>query len=310
MGHDEWDYSSQVLRKWEWENKKSLLWRMPLSFGPMPGPRQDHAGRPRDGSKATFSTASVKFKSSRTVLENLFPTEKLKFAAADTTVYATYAVTQLGNLDWLGGRGYLHFGLYIHGVQYTKANGEKVIGTYLPVLFENLADPIISGREELGFPKLFAELDLQRDSQKVTLDAGWMSSKFCNMTLSGLQESAATNGDAPALFPPLPEDEGLLFHKYIPATGSVGSKERGQADVEYTAFLPHAEEAKTVEKKVERSFTASSAELKFDALDWKALPTLHHIIDRLQEIPIYEIVEAKVVDGTGVSDVSAARRAE
>lgn len=310
FGHDEWDYSSQMLRKWEWENNKGLLWRMPVSFGPMPGPRQDFFGRPRDGSKAKFTTASVKFKSSRTVLENLFPTEKLKFAVADTTAYATLAVTQLDNLEWLGGRGYSHFGLYIHGVQYTKENGDTTTGTYLPVLFENLADPILSGREELGFPKLYCELDLKKDGQNWTLDASWMSSKFCSLTISGLEEHAATNGDVPAETASSPKEEGLFFHKYVPATGSLGSKERGQADVQYTAFLPSDEEAKTVEKKVEKTLKASGAEVKFDALDWKALPTLHHIVERLKEIPVYEVVEAKVVEGTGVSDVSAVRRAE
>ncbi|KAI4670487.1 uncharacterized protein J4E79_000769 [Alternaria viburni] len=308
FGHDEWDYSSQMLRKWEWENKKGLFWRMPTAFGPMPGPRQDFAGRPRDGSKATFKTASIKFKTSRTVLENLLPTEKLKFAAADTACYASFAVTQLDNLEWLGGRGYSHFGLYIHGIQHTKADGETVTGTYLPVLFENLADPILSGREELGFPKLFAELDVKSDGGKWTLDAGWMSSKFCSMSLSGLQEHSATNGEAPRLSPPLPNDEGLLLHKYVPATGNMGSKERGQADVEYTAFLPGEEDAKTVEKKVERTLKASSAEISFDALDWKALPTLHHIVERLKEVPVYEVIEAKVVEGTGVSDVSSIRK--
>lgn len=313
FGHDEWDYSSQVLRKWEWENKKGLFWRMPTSFGPMPGPRQDFYGRPRNGANAKFTTASIKVKTSRTVLQNLLPTEKLQFAAADTAAFATFAVTQLDNLEWLGGRGYSHFGLYIHGIKYTKANGDEVHGTYLPILFENLADPILSGREELGFPKLFAELDVKADdAQEYSLEAGWMSSKFCSMKLSGLSEGTATttNGDMAGSQTAGVKDEGLFFHKHIPATGSLGSKERGQADVEYTAFLPAAEEASTVEKKVARTLKASSASIKFDALDWKSLPTLHHVVQRLQEVPVFEIVEAKVVEGTGVSDVSPARKAE
>jgi hypothetical protein len=310
FGRDEWDYSSQMLRKWEWEKNKGLLWRMPTAFGPMPGPGQDFQGRPRCGSKAKFTTASIKFKTSRTLLQNLLPTEKLQFAAADTTAYATFAVTQLDNLEWLGGRGYSHFGLYIHGIQYTKADGETVIGTYLPVLLENLTDPILSGREELGFPKLFAELDVKKGENGWTLDAGWMSSKFCSMTLSGLQEPPTTNTETPALFPPLPKDEGLLIYKYVPATGGVGSKDRGLADVEYTVFLPGEGDAKTVEREVERTLKASSAEISFDELDWKALPTLHHIVARLKEIPVYEVVEAKLVEGTGVSDVSSVRKLE
>jgi hypothetical protein len=55
---------------------------------------------------------------------------------------------------------------------------------------------------------------------------------------------------------------------------------------------------------------ASSAEISFDALDWKALPTLHHIVERLKEVPMYEVVEAQIVEGTGVSDVSSVLRLE
>ena len=45
-------------------------------------------------------------------------------------------------------------------------------------------------------------------------------------------------------------------------------------------------------------------------MDWDALPTLHHIIDVLADIPIYEVISAKIVEGTGVPDVSSARRIE
>ncbi|KAE8825950.1 hypothetical protein HRS9122_10135 [Pyrenophora teres f. teres] len=322
FGHDEWDYSTQMLRQWEWEHKKSLLWRMPTAFGPMPGPRQDHFGQARDNSTGTFKTASIRFRTSRTVLQGLLPAGSgLKFAAADTTAYATFAVTQLDHLDWLGGRGYNHFGLYIHGIQHTSATTAATVqGTYLPVLFENLADPILSGRDELGFPKVFADLDFTTAAGGAHLTASWMGAAFCKMNLADLQHQPATNGTAAATPPPppppvsehapppAPQDSGLLLHKYIPATGPAGSKERGQADVAYTTYLADDEDAKTVERKVERTLKAASATISFDALDWKALPTLHHIVARLQEIPVYEVVEAKVVEGRGVSDVSSVRR--
>ena len=308
-GHDEWDYSSQMLRKWEWSQNKNLLWRMPTAFGPMPGPRQDHFGRSRDNNKGTFKTASIKFKTSRTVLQNMLPLDgNLKFVAADTTAYATFAVTQLDNMEWLGGKGYNHFGLYIHGVQHTAADGSTVQGTYLPVLFENLADPILSGRDELGFPKLFAELDLKKEEQQWTLEAGWMGSAFCKMSLEDLSDGPATNGQVSQTATPPLNDTGLFLHKYVPATGPAGSKERGQPDVAYTTFVPDAEEAKTVERKVERTLKAGKASISFDALNWNALPTLHHIAARLKEVPVYEVVEAKVVLGSGVSDVSSVRR--
>jgi 2-polyprenyl-6-methoxyphenol hydroxylase-like FAD-dependent oxidoreductase len=308
FGHDEWDHSSQMLRKWEWNENKDLIWRMPTSFGPMPGPRQDFNGRPRDGSKSSFKTTSIKIKTSRTMLQHLLPTEKLKFASQDRVVHATFAVTQLENLDWLGGRGYTHFGLYLHGVQYTKDDGTTLIGTYLPVLFENLADPILSGREELGFPKLFADLDIQSEGDTWTLNASWMSSKFCSITLSSVKESSC-NGDATSEGSVASQDEGLFVQKHIPTTGRQNNKET-KTDVSYITFLSNDEDAKSVERNYSKTSKTSDASIKFDALDWQALPTLHHIVERLQEIPIYEVVEAKIVEGTGVSDVRTAARLE
>ena len=306
FGHDEWDHSTQMLREWEWSQNKSLLWRMPTSFGPMPGPRQDFNGHPHDVTKSMFKTTSIKIKTSRTILQNLLPTDKLKFASPDRVAYATFAVTQLSNLDWLGGRGYTHFGLYLHGIQYTKEDSTTLTGTYLPVLFENFADPIISGREELGFPKVFADLDVQSDGDTWTFNASWMSSKFCSITLSSLKESSDSSS-VPAESPTGPPDEGLFVQKHLPTTGQQDNEEV-QTDVSYTAFLSNDEDAKTVEKNFSKTSKASNAEIRFDALDWQALPTLHHIVDRLKEIPVYEVMEAKVSEGTGVSDVRFMRR--
>ncbi|KAF9733977.1 hypothetical protein PMIN01_08320 [Paraphaeosphaeria minitans] len=322
FGHDEWHYTSQKLREWEWSRRPTAFRRMPTVFGPFPGPRQDHLGNSRDWTLSTFTTASVKFKTSRTLLENLLPSQ-VQFASPNSNCFATFSLSTLGNLEWLGGNGYNHFGLYIHGVEYTKENGDKVVGTYLPVLFENLADPIISGREELGMPKVFASLDVAREESAFRLEAGWMGNAFLDLYITGLSErpesngvqaSGAPGGGPPGAGPPPahgppppPKEEGLFFHKFIPTTASEGSKERGRADVDYVGFLPNDEEAKAP-RQVQSTLVADKAVIRFDSLDWKRLPTLHHIVDRLAEIPIYEVVEAKVVEGLRGSDVKGARR--
>jgi 2-polyprenyl-6-methoxyphenol hydroxylase-like FAD-dependent oxidoreductase len=302
FGHDEWDYSSQKLREFLVEGKD--VWRrMPLSFGPMPGPRQSVLGMPHEGRQSTFTTASIKIRTSKTLLQNLLPTSAFKFSSPATNAYATFSVTTLENMAWLGGKGYSHFGLYIHGVEYTSPNGETARGTYLPILFENLADPILSGREELGMPKLWCELNVQKKDEKKALyiGAGWLGEQFCALGISKLEEvtDAPSTGEADA------PDEGLMWYKYIPRSGILGDGSKRVADAEYAVFLPNAEEAK-VEKKVEKMWKGTG-EISFDKLDTKRLPTLHHVVDRLAEIPVYEVVEAKVVIGRGVSDVSSAR---
>ncbi|KAF1971864.1 FAD binding domain-containing protein [Bimuria novae-zelandiae CBS 107.79] len=306
FGHDEWHHTSQKLRAWQWARKPALYRRMPVTFGPFPGPRQDHFGNARDWKDSSFSTASIKFKTSRTLLQNLLP-PGFKFASADTNCYASFSLSSLGNLEWLGGHGYNHFGLYIHGIEYTNENGEKVTGTYLPVLFENLADPIISGREELGMPKVYSSLDVTRVADTWRLTAGWMGNSFLDLSLNGLETKPSPDQVQQSAAPSTVTDEGMIFHKFIPTTGPDGSKERDQADVDYFGFVSYMDEAKTGFRRVERTLTAARAEIKFDALDWKKLPTLHHIVDRLAEIPI-EVIEAKLVEGRGGNDLRSVRK--
>jgi hypothetical protein len=302
FGHDEFDSSTDRFRRWDWARKPHLYWRMPVSFGPFPGPRQTFDGRPREARHSTFTTASVKFKTSRTVLQNLFPSAAFRFKSPGTVAHASFSQTTLHGMDWLGGGGYRHLGLYVHGVQYVrKGDGGGVIdGTFLPVLFESLTDPIVSGREELGMPKLYCAIDVWRRGGSYLIQTGWQGAAFGAVSLEGLVEEdpGADKGTIGG-----EDDDGILAYKYMPRVG-----ERGKADVEHATFVPHADEARVVPSVVRRVWRAEKASVSFDPLDWEALPTLHHVIARLAEIPVLEVVCAKVVEGVGVPDVSSARR--
>ncbi|KAL2812178.1 hypothetical protein BJX63DRAFT_397188 [Aspergillus granulosus] len=300
FGHDEFDNSTQKLREWTWNRIPNPYWRMPIAFGPMPGPRQTHLGVPRDGTNSTFTTASIKFKTSRTVLQNLFPPGRKgwRFTAPDTIAYASFSQTTLNKMEWLGGSGYKHIGLYIHGVEYAKDDGSVVQGTYLPILFESLTDPIVSGREELGMPKLYTSVDVYRRSNSYRIRTGWEGALWGNFLLEDLVEvdpstaTGALSGEA---------DAGILAYKYLPKSGRAN---KNVAAEEYAIFDPYADEVPT--PKPQRVYTAKKASIRIDALDWEQLPTLHHVISRLAEVPVFEVVGAKLVEGTGVPDVAVA----
>ncbi|CAM1505591.1 Fc.00g112280.m01.CDS01 [Cosmosporella sp. VM-42] len=297
FGHDEIDYANNVFKRWLWAKKKDLRWRMPLSFGPFPGPRQDGLGSRQPGeSQRTFTTASIRFRTSRTYLETLFPNESYKFKSFPTVCEASFSVTTLDNMAWLGGKGYSHFGLYIHGVQYTKKDSSKVDGNFLPVLLEDLSDPIISGREELGMPKLFCDIDIQRESSSYRMKASWRGATFAELVLEDLEEGGPQSqtevvGD---------ENNNILAYRYIPAVG-----EPGKADAEYPILAPHEKVSKT-----NKVLETSNASVSVKGLDWESLPTLHHVASGLANIPIYSVLTAKVVEGTGVPDLSSCQRVE
>ncbi|KAE8453258.1 hypothetical protein EG329_011325 [Mollisiaceae sp. DMI_Dod_QoI] len=304
FGFDEFDNSTNIFKKWRRNKNPNLYWRMPVAFGPAPGPRQDIWGNPRPSLAQTFLTASIKFKTSRTFLQDLFPTDSFTFKSPGSVAYASFSTTTLGNMTWLGGGGYNHFGLYIHGVQYTEKDGTTIDGTYMPLLFESLTDPIVSGRDELGMPKVYCALDIHRRASSYRMAASWQGAKFCDFSLEGLEivdpssEQGTIGGES---------DYGILVHRYIPA---VGRDMRGKADVEYSVVVPHEEESKVVPSTVKKVERPAKASVKFDSLDEDALPTLHHIVSVLADIPIYEVVGSKIVEGTGVPDVSSARRIE
>lgn len=210
-------------------------------------------------------------------------------------------------MTWLGGGGYSHLGLYLHGINYTKQDGSKVFGTYLPVLFENLADPIITGRDELGFPKLFADINVKEAPGKCSIDLSWREIHFGTFEIKGLKRAEPViNGEASKLAkpgmgpPPPPPEQGQFVYRYVPAVG-----EPGKADAEYAVLCPYLPKDETAEPE---KLETKEASIEFQARDWQSLPTLHHIAAKLAQVPVYGIEKAEMTQGVGVGDLSTAVR--
>uniref|UniRef100_A0A0D2XYR4 FAD-binding domain-containing protein n=1 Tax=Fusarium oxysporum (strain Fo5176) TaxID=660025 RepID=A0A0D2XYR4_FUSOF len=315
FGHDEWHNTKKALRDYLWSQNKNLHWKSPVSFGPMPSPRQDFHGQRYNGNDSSFTTWSVRFKSSAPYLKTLFPTDRFSFYKPGTVAEATYSCTELKDMKWLGGGGYKFFGLWIHGVQYEKKDGSKIYGSFLAVLLENLADPIVTGREELGMPKLFCDIDVVEKGANTSIRCSWRGAEFVDITLKGLGEATnghtngvnGTNGHHPPVgppgAPPLPEEQGLLVYRYVPAVG-----QPGVADAAYPVFIEDGLE--TTKRHVEKTLVGSGSDLDLTAGTWDTLPTLNHIATGFSQIPVYGVVKSKVEYGRGVDDISHARRVD
>lgn len=280
--------------------------RMPLGYGPFPGPRQSILAVPHTGwDKVRNTTSTVVFKTDAAYLSSLLPHPCFQidpaFLDSGGLVTASVSNTRVENLPWLAGRGYNHCGLYIHGV-ICRGKSEVLRGKYLSVFFEDRPDPIISGREELGFAKVFSTIEVKEESDEgsnkvnYTLRLGWEDSIFGEVVLQDLvnehlsshvkQEPSTT--------------EGLLHYKYIPRTGCPGI-----ADVEYPTFSPLPSTSNA--PRVFRSAKASGATLSFRSLGFEELPTLCHIAEKLSGIKMREIVSANLVLSEGATDLSNQR---
>ncbi|CAK7219736.1 hypothetical protein SBRCBS47491_003951 [Sporothrix bragantina] len=314
FNHDEWHNTTHQLNQWLWSRNGSTHKRQPFVFGPLASPRQDYLGRPFDHNQATFRQTSIRFTTSSTYLQTLFPTPAFRFASPGTKVEASIQCTELGNLAWLGGGGYRFAGLWIHGVQYTKADGSKLFGTYLPVLFENLADPILTGRDELGMPKLFCDIAIENkeDGSPSSIVCSWRGTEFMRMTLDGLAEQSAEDiaaaanpaGPPPSPFAPRPPpDNGQFIYRYVPAVDK-----KGQPDADYPVFLPN--EGDDTPRVVTRTLATTNAAISLQPGTHKSLPTFYNIAKALSEIPIYGIVKTTVEEGHGVPAFPNAERIE
>jgi hypothetical protein len=273
-----------------------MYYRMPLGYGPFPGPRQSvQTNQPHVGwDKIKSTTTNVVFRTSKSLLASFLPHDCFSIDSELPTdrALASLSFTRLEHLPWLAGRGYNHFGFYIHDVKCTGKT-ETSRGKFLSVLFEDKADPIISGREELGYPKLFANLVDRYEQSSFNLNACWEGTVFGNISLSDLHEvqNAPRNIDTK-------EAEGILCFKYIPKTGFPG-----EADVQYPTFTPPpAPNTATIISKMR----AEKTEFKFQGFEFEQLPTLHHIAARLAELHAEEpeILQAEIVVVEGASDLS------
>ncbi|KAK0933176.1 hypothetical protein LTR29_015252 [Friedmanniomyces endolithicus] len=294
--HDEYYASRKILRDHLDKHLGSEpRWRSPLGFGLLQGPRQDLLGRSHRESlrQSTSKDASIRFTTSAAVLRCLFPSDCYSFKTRDTVQFATLTLQTLDRLAWLGGGGYSLLAFYIHGVCYQQEDGKLVEGKYCPVMVENLADPIITGREELGIPKVFSDIDIRRSGTSLRATVAWRGTTWAELHWSKLS-APETPGRSPT---PFTISEDLLVHKYIPSSGK-----SGVADADYPVLIRTKPESSRIVSRQE--CPPEKASFSFVDAGVKALPTLSNIAEALAEVPVYSIVSASVVEKEGVSDFS------
>jgi hypothetical protein len=297
FSHDEHHSSLQALRLLLKSKRPDCRMRMPISFGPAPGPCQPgntihgvFGSRPSDFSPRK-TVRTIRFATPKTYLQNYFPTPAFAFARADTRVQASLVCTSFRGLAWLRDLAWL------------------------------------VAREERGAPVVPCDIAVATDDAAGATDIAlaWRGATIGRVHLAGVAARAPAEE-------PVPDDEGLLMFRFVPGVGRPG----GKPDAAYAVFEPFEEqtgsktpetnginghaatngvngvnghaEAKPQTNGVNghtdaiRTEYVSQASFEFTAGKWQMIPTLHHIIKNLQGIPIYDILEAKVEEIEGGSD--------
>jgi hypothetical protein len=242
------------------------IYRMPTHFGPAPGPRQMPDGVMADSTRSPRRLSiAASFLTEAALLERHLPEGFTLPGEPVVTVEFHYMTA----IDWLAGRGYTM--IEVSWPAIFTGRQDKASGRFLAVVWENLADPIITGRGEIGQPKLYAEIAEPRfcDGAQIC-KAGWMGFRFLDLAVSDLRDEPQPPINA-AL-------DGTLMLKYIPRTGAWG-----EAELQQVTLTPAANPDRTIERQ-----QTGVGTVRFHHAAWSDLPTMYHVVNALAELPVIE----------------------
>ena len=202
------------------------------------------------------------------------------FEIADEALVTVF-FAQNRQVDWLAGHGYNMIGVNA-SVVYNGAD-ERLHGTFTLVIWENLADPILSGRELQGIPKIYADID------DLALEDGMWSGGACHFG-HAIVEMSVTD-----LREPTPEEiEAARRHqaandnpmgwRHLPTVGGVGS-----VVSEPTTFPS---------ENVITEAWVGTGHVEWHHLSWEQNPTQYRIVNALADLPVLEQRPAFVTKGS------------
>lgn len=254
--------------------------RMPRWFGATPGPRNVPSHRAGIAGDADMLNVAVTALTEAEPLARLLPPGCRLRGDPTITVTASF----LSNLGWLAGRGY---NIVAASIPATFTGQEDSIdGEFVAAMWESLADPIITGREELGFAKLFADVEGPGDlAGRYRARASWDGFSFLELDAWNVTEGPGTNPAAPD------PGAGSLHYKFIPRTGA-----QGEADVEYMVLAPNQPPPGGASRRTSVRLLHGEGHFGFCRARWEQMPTQYHIVSALAALPLLEFRGAAITD--------------
>ena len=244
---------------------------MPAHFGPRPlSPKA--SGWYRD-----VTTMVVPFLTDPASLASYLPKP---FAVAEQPVVTvTYACNR--NIDWLAGHGYNL--ISVAAAVLFEGEKERLAGNYTLVMWENLADPILTGRELQGIPKIYADIeDHSVIAGEWHTSASHFGHKILDMSVTDLREPTTEEIESYAR-----GNEGKdnpMAWRYLPGVSGIG-----QSVSEPTTF---PSETQLTEAQV------GTGRVDWQHLRWEQNPTQFHIVNALADLPVLEWLPALVAKGS------------
>ena len=173
--------------------------------------------------------------------------------------------------SWLAGRSYNAIGVTVPVI--FKGKIDRVEGSYVLVLWEDVCEAIIGGREQTGIPKVYADIEEVRLHQtKWHASASSYGNKFIEITLDNAEEVPSGEGNE------LQKNQriyNMMAWRYIPNIGRPG------AALSHATLYP--QEIGPITK-----IWQGEPEAQWKNLNWDQSPTQFKISSALRRLPILE----------------------
>ena len=179
---------------------------------------------------------------------------------------------------------------------------QKITCLFLPVLWENHADPIITGREQLGFSKIYADMRCPiRNGKIITASASSWGFKFME-----LECNAAEVPDDPEILSKVlhnPNYHGIVHYKYIPNTDDMTKSDVSQYVFTPYAWNPPADlDAKSFP---EPKCQPMHGKIKWNSATFEQMPTQHMIVSALAALEVKRFIGAEYTFSYSNNDLLA-----
>ena len=227
-------------------------------------------------------TMMITYTTERSMLEAYIP-DAFELVRPELSI----GFTESRQIDWLAGSSYN----LVAVTAPVRFDGKRdhVEAPYVLVIWENLTTPILSGREETGFPKIYADIeDMHVFAGVYSTTVSYEGNTFLRLAFS---DAAAVSAEEIARMGTLQMD-GIVW-RYIPKVGGPG------ADLSQPILFPQ-------ECEVARAWTGTG-KVEWTKLTWEQNPAQAHIIRALADLPVLEMKPAMMQEGALVLSSPRAR---
>jgi len=244
---------------------------MPAHFGPR------HMGENTSGWYHDVTMMIVPYLTDREKLGAYLP-EPFD-VGEEPIVSVVYACNK--KVDWLAGHGYNLIGVNASVV----FNGEKdkLAGYFTLVMWENLTDPILTGREFQGIPKIYADIpDHSIIAEEWRTNASHFGHKILDILINDLR--MPTLEEVEAGQKAQEGKDNWMGWRFLPGVAGIGKS------VSEATLFPS-----------ENIFTEGwigNGKIEWNRLTWEQNPTQYHIVNALADLPILEYRPAFVTKGS------------